>query len=89
MLFGDDNDDTSLTSRVRTAPLYKVVVGVLAFDGSSHRLGWPLLLYGKRPRASLNCIPVDDCAVVINRGCDVHPSYAEQDRGEDCPRTKK
>ena len=68
---------------------YKVVVGVLAFDGSSHRLGWPLLLYGKRPTASLNCIPVDDCAVVIYRGGDVHPSYAEQDRGEDCPRTKK
>ena len=34
----------------------------LAFEGSSHCLGWPVLLYRKRPRASLNCILVDETA---------------------------
>ena len=41
---------------------------VLAFEGSSHCLGWPVLLYRKRPQASLNCILVDDNGTVIYRG---------------------
>ena len=55
----------------------------LAFEGSSHCLGWPVLLYRKRPRASLNCILVDDNGTVIYRGCHVCPAYAERHRGEE------
>ena len=55
---------------------------VLAFEGSSHCLGWPVLLYRKRPQASLNCILVDDNGTVIYRGCHFGPSYAEPHRGE-------
>ena len=55
----------------------------MAFEGSSHCLGWPVLLYRKRPRASLNCILVDDNGTVIYRGCHLSPAYAEQHRGEE------
>ena len=59
-------------------------LGVLAFEGSSHCLGWPvLMLYRKRPQASVNWILVDDNGTVIYRGCRFYPTYAERYRGED------